>query len=222
MTAPIKTITRVEISSLFWDDLTDLRSHPDYRKLRASIAATIQSMARGENAGDRAFQGRDIWGSIRHKHIGSKLILFLVYPDADTVRLCAIKKHDFYGFRRERKSRVEDAARKIGNAAASPHTPSPNWPSLKWTDPGAIAQHIELRELSREGLSSLYQEVLEEIDTLALPCQRIEGMSDKLARSFTDGWFEGLEEAQSAIEDQLCELARKAKPHFSPKAFETW
>lgn len=222
MTAPLKKISKVEISSLFWDDLSDLRNHPDYRKLRENIATMVQTMARGDIAGDRAFQGRDVWGSIRHKHIGSKLILFLTHPDADTVRLCAIKKHDFYGFRRERKSRVEDAARKIANAAASPHAPSPGWPSLKWTDPGAIASHPELRELSRDGLETLYQEVLDEIDTLDLLAARVDGMSDKLAKSFTDGWFDGLLEAQAAIEHQLCELARKPKAHLSPAVFDAW
>lgn len=118
MTQQNRTITKVEVSDLFWKDLAKWRSSKEYPAIRAGIADMVLAAARGGNGGDKNFTGGNkIWTGIRHKHLPAKLILFTMYPDGDTMRICALKKHDFYGFKNERKSRAADAAHKVRNAA---------------------------------------------------------------------------------------------------------
>lgn len=220
-----RKITKVEVSDLFWKDLAGLRKTPNYWAIRKGIAEMIQAVSRGDPGGDKAFIGdKKGWAGILHKHLPGKIILFTMYPEESTIRLCALKKHDFYGFRNERKSRVEDAIRKVRGAAERPAKRSPEWTSLKWQDPGQIAGNPELVELSRDGLDALYQSILEEQDTFEILARRLEreNMSMRLQESFTQSWMDALIEAQGAIEGELVARARRRAPHLEAAAFADW
>ena len=167
-------------------------------------------------------KNRQVWEGISHMHVAAKLIVFLTYPDADTVRLCALKKHDFYGFGSEKKSVAGDAARKIHNTAAKPPAPSPEWPSLRWSDPGEVAGHPELPELSREALDRLYREILDETDSFSRLERRIEGLHSVAAQRVADRWMDDLSLAQEAVEDAILRIAAMKRRHLLARDFEAW
>lgn len=216
-----RKITKVEISKLFWKDLAKARNNPDYWTIRKQIGEMVSKAAAGEPGGDNPFSGKRFSG-IRHMHVAAKLIVFTTYPDDDTMRICALKKHDFYGFKRERKGMAEKAAQKIWNASNSPAVRSPGWGSIKWSDPGEIPGHPELPECSSETLNALYQEVLDEIDSLEKLDAQISGMSNRTGQRVAESWIESLIEAQEAVEMQILKQARR-KPDALPVAeFERW
>ncbi len=221
--SPLPKVTKIEVSSLFWRDLAEWRNHKDYFSVRARIAELVLRAGAGEPAGDVPFTGRkEVWEGIGHTHVGNKLTLFTTRPDGDTLRLCAVKKHDFYGFRNERKGRANDAARKIHNASVSPHDPSPGWSGLRWRDPSEVASHPELRELSDAGLRGLYQEILEEADRFDRLGQAVSGLSPRMRGAVEEAWVTSLIEAKDAVEAEILRAARPPRPHLEPAAFEGW
>lgn len=221
--SPLPKVTKIEVSSLFWRDLAEWRTHKEYFSVRARIAELVLRAGAGEPAGDVPFTGRkEVWDGIGHAHVGNKLTLFTTRPDGDTLRLCAVKKHDFYGFRNERKGRANDAARKIHNASVSPHDPSPGWSGLRWRDPSEVASHPELRELSDAGLRGLYQEILEEADRFDRLGQAVSGLSPRMRGAVEEAWVTSLIEAKDAVEAEIIRSARPPRPHIEPAAFEGW
>lgn len=221
--SPLPKVTKIEVSSLFWRDLAEWRTHKEYFSVRARIAELVLRAGAGEPAGDVPFTGRkEVWDGIGHAHVGNKLTLFTTRPDGDTLRLCAVKKHDFYGFRNERKGRANDAARKIHNASVSPHDPSPGWSGLRWRDPSEVASHPELRELSDAGLRGLYQEILEEADRFDRLGQAVSGLSPRMRGAVEEAWVTSLIEAKDAVEAEIIRSARPPRPHIEPTAFEGW
>jgi hypothetical protein len=216
-------VKRIEISSLFWRDLSEWRTHAEYFSVRARIAELVIRAGSGEPAGDAPFNGRkSVWDGVRHAHVGNKLTLFTIRLDGDTLRLCAIKKHDFYGFRNERKGRAHDASRKIHNAAASPHLASPGWPGLRWRDPSEVVTHPELRELSDQGLRGLYQEILDEADRFDRLEEAVRTLSPRMRAAMEEAWVSSLIEAKDAVEAQIIRSARTPRPHLEPVDFEGW
>jgi len=221
--SPLPKVTKIEVSSLFWRDLAEWRTHKEYFSVRARIAELVLRAGAGEPAGDVPFTGRkEVWDGIGHAHVGNKLTLFTTRPDGDTLRLCAVKKHDFYGFRNERKGRANDAARKIHNASVSPHDPSPGWSGLRWRDPSEVASHPELRELSDAGLRGLYQGILEEADRFDRLGQAVSGLSPRMRGAVEEAWVTSLIEAKDAVEAEIIRSARPPRPHIEPTAFEGW
>lgn len=221
--SPLPKVTKIEVSSLFWRDLAEWRTHKEYFSVRARIAELVLRAGAGEPAGDVPFTGRkEVWDGIGHAHVGNKLTLFTTRPDGDTLRLCAVKKHDFYGFRSERKGRANDAARRIHNASVSPHDPSPGWSGLRWRDPSEVAAHPELRELSDAGLRGLYQEILEEADRFDRLGQAVRGLSPRMRGAVEEAWVISLIEAKDAVEAEILRSARPPRPHIEPAAFEGW
>jgi hypothetical protein len=221
--SPLPKVTKIEVSSLFWRDLAEWRTHKEYFSVRARIAELVLRAGAGEPAGDVPFTGRkEVWDGIGHAHVGNKLTLFTTRPDGDTLRLCAVKKHDFYGFRSERKGRANDAARRIHNASVSPHDPSPGWSGLRWRDPSEVASHPELRELSDAGLRGLYQEILEEADRFDRLGQAVSGLSPRMRGAVEEAWVTSLIEAKDAVEAEILRSARPPRPHIEPAAFEGW
>lgn len=221
--SPLPKVTKIEVSSLFWRDLAEWRNHKEYFSVRARIAELVLRAGAGEPAGDVPFTGRkEVWDGIGHAHVGNKLTVFTTRPDGDTLRLCAVKKHDFYGFRNERKGRANDAARKIHNASVTPHAPSPGWSGLRWRDPSEVASHPELRELSDAGLRGVYQEILEEADRFDRLAQAVSGLSPRMRGAVEEAWVTSLIEAKDAVETEIIRSARPAKPHLEPGAFEDW
>lgn len=221
--SPLPKVTKIEVSSLFWRDLAEWRTHKEYFSVRARIAELVLRAGAGDPAGDVPFTGRkEVWDGIGHAHVGNKLTLFTTRPDGDTLRLCAVKKHDFYGFRSERKGRANDAARRIHNASVSPHDPSPGWSGLRWRDPSEVASHPELRELSDTGLRGLYQEILEEADRFDRLAQAVIGLSPRMRGAVEEAWVISLIEAKDAVEAEIIRSARPPRPHIEPAAFERW
>ncbi len=221
--SPLPKVTKIEVSSLFWRDLAEWRNHKEYFSVRARIAELVLRAGAGEPAGDVPFTGRkEVWEGIGHTHVGNKLTLFTTRPDGDTLRLCAVKKHDFYGFRNERKGRANDAARKIHNASVSPHHPSPGWSGLRWRDPSEVAGHPELREMSDAGLRGLYQEILEEADRFDRLGQVVIGLSPRMRGAVEEAWVTSLIEAKDAVEAEIIRAARPPRPHLQPVEFERW
>ncbi|PTX52308.1 hypothetical protein IQ03_01098 [Gemmobacter caeni] len=221
--SPLPKVTKIEVSSLFWRDLAEWRTHKEYFSVRARIAELVLRAGAGDPAGDVPFTGRkEVWDGIGHAHVGNKLTLFTTRPDGDTLRLCAVKKHDFYGFRSERKGRANDAARRIHNASVSPHDPSPGWSGLRWRDPSEVASHPELRELSDAGLRGLYQEILEEADRFDRLGQAVSGLSPRMRGAVEEAWVTSLIEAKDAVEAEILRSARPPRPHIEPAAFEGW
>lgn len=221
--SPLPKVTKIEVSSLFWRDLAEWRTHKEYFSVRARIAELVLRAGAGDPAGDVPFTGRkEVWDGIGHAHVGNKLTLFTTRPDGDTLRLCAVKKHDFYGFRSERKGRANDAARRIHNASVSPHDPSPGWSGLRWRDPSEVASHPELRELSDTGLRGLYQEILEEADRFDRLAQAVIGLSPRMRGAVEEAWVISLIEAKDAVEAEILRSARPPRPHIEPAAFEGW
>lgn len=214
-------INKVAVSKLFWKDLAKWRSHPEYWTIRRKIGELVQKSAAGEDAGDRAFQYLK-WGDVRHVHVAAKLIVFLNREDDGTLRLNALKKHDFYGFRRERKKIAEQAAKKIHNAKATEPVASPEWAGLKWSDPGDIPDHPELPELSHDGLNNLLHDLYDEADTLDMLERAVSGMSHKMADRFADAWIDSLDEAMQAVEGRILELARRRTNILKPEEFDRW
>lgn len=221
--SPLPKVTKIEVSSLFWRDLAEWRTHKEYFSVRARIAELVLRAGAGDPAGDVPFTGRkEVWDGIGHAHVGNKLTLFTTRPDGDTLRLCAVKKHDFYGFRSERKGRANDAARRIHNASVSPHDPSPGWSGLRWRDPSEVASHPELRELSDAGLRGLYQEILEEADRFDRLAQAVSGLSPRMRGAVEKAWVTSLIEAKDAVEAEILRSARPPRPHIEPSAFDGW
>lgn len=221
--SPLPKVTKIEVSSLFWRDLAEWRTHKEYFSVRARIAELVLRAGAGEPAGYVPFNGRKgVWDGIGHAHVGNKLTLFTTRPDGDTLRLCAVKKHDFYGFRSERKGRANDAARKVHNASVSPHEPSPGWSGLRWRDPSEVASHPELRELSDAGLRGLYQEILEEGDRFDRLAQAVSGLSPRMRGAVEEAWVASLIEAKEAVEAEIIRSARPPRPHLEPVEFEGW
>lgn len=219
----ITKVTKIEVSALFWRDLSSWRNHASYFAVRAKIAEMVLRAARGEPAGDAPFSGRKaLWAGIGHAHVGNKLTLFTMRPEDDTLRLCALKKHDFYGFRSERRSQAETAALKIRNAADGPSEPSPGWSALKWRDPSEIPGHPELRELSHDGLRGLYAEILRESETFERLARQARELSPRMRSVLERAWLAGLIEAQSAIEIEILRMAQPVRPHVDPEVFADW
>lgn len=216
-------ITKIEISALFWRDLAEWRTHKEYFSVRARIAELVLRAGAGEPAGDVPFNGRkEVWEGIGHTHVGNKLTLFTTRPDGDTIRLCAVKKHDFYGFRNERKGRANDAARKIHNASVTPHVPSPGWSGIRWRDPSEVATHPELRELSETGLRGLYQDLLTEADRFDRLAEAVKDLSPRMRGAVEEAWTSGLIDAIGAVEAEIVRTARAPRPHLDPTLFDGW
>lgn len=221
--SPLPRVTKIEVSSLFWRDLSEWRTHKEYFPVRSRIAEMVMRAAAGGPAGDTPFNGRKaVWDGIGHAHVGNKLTLFTTRPDGETLRLCAVKKHDFYGFRTERKGRAIDAARKVHNASVSPHAPSPGWSGLKWRDPSEILSHPELRELSGAGLRDLYQEILDETDRFDRLGEAVKELSPRMRAAVEEAWITSLIEARDKVETEIVRTARSPKPYLEPVVFEGW
>ena len=222
---PARTIDKIEVSDLFWKDLGLWRGHGDYFAIRKSIAEMVLLASSGTLAGDKAFTGgRAVWSGIRHKHLPAKLICFTMYPHDHTMRLCAVKKHDFYGVRNERRSRVDDAAHKIRGAAERPAARSPHWAGLRWEHPAELVVHPELPELSADALTRLHADIIAEQDGLVRLERRIEamGLSGERELEFMDAWMSGLCDAQVRVEESLIALATRLPDYLEPEAFEPW
>lgn len=218
-------IKSVEVCGLFWDDLEKWRTHPKYWKIRDDISNLIQAAGRGDPTGEKPFGGlKTLWKGINHTHVSAKLIVFTA-RDGDTMRLCAMKKHAFYGFKNEGTSKANKAAQVIRNAIAADPVPSPEWKSLSWKDPGILIDNPELPELSRDGLEGLYHEVLEEADTL----ERMEramakaDLSPAMEEAFAESWVEALIKAQECVEAEIIAASRRRKPKAMKLAhFDDW
>lgn len=217
-----RIIKRVEVSSLFWKDLGDWRKHPEYPKIRASIGQFVANVMRGEPGGDISFAGLNSWDGVRHLHVPAKLILFTAYPDDSTVRICALKKHDFYGFKRERKSMSHNAVRVVHRAREAPAQPFPNWNQIIWRDPAEVPGHPELRELSRESLDALYQQIAQESEDFALLRRATDGMSERNAARIADAWLDDLLTAEAAVQEMILERARYRHGHTPPEVMTSW
>ena len=216
-------VTKIEVSALFWRDLAEWRTHKEYFSVRSRIAELVMKAAAGEPAGDTPFNGRKaVWDGVGHAHVGNKLTLFTTRPDGETLRLCAVKKHDFYGFRKERKGRTNDAARKVHNASVSAHIPSPGWSGLKWRDPSEITSHPELAELSDKGLRALYEEVSTEAEEFGRLAETVKDLSPRMRAAVEEAWMSGLVDALDAIETAIIRSARRPKAHIEPDRFEGW
>ena len=206
-----KPITKVEVAGLFWKDLADWRTHPDYDEIWRDIARIVLRRAKGVDGGDAPFTGGDRWGGIHHAHITSKLIVFTGYPEEGTLKLCALTKHDAYGFRNERKSLAANFAAKMQRTLNAPSVARPDWSSLRWRDPGGIPGHPELPELFKAALEPLLAELFEEGDSFERLERRREEMSPVLAQAFEGAWFDALVEAQGAVQ---AELVSRVRPHL--------
>lgn len=217
-----RKITKVEVSALFWRDLDDWRKHAEYHKIRGAIGDMVERVMRGEPGGDLPFQGLSTWGGVRHMHVGAKLVVFTAYPDNDTLRICALKKHDFYGFKRERKSMAVNAAHVILRAALAEPKPFPDWGRFTWKDPSEVPDHPELKEMSREALDALYQDVVREGEDFGKLRKATEGMTDKNASRIADAWLEDLLKAENAVQSAILERARYRHDHTPTELFERW
>lgn len=217
-----REIRKVEVTSLFWKDLADWRKHPDYWRIRSQISDMVQKAARGEPAGDKPFTGGNLWTGIRHMHLAAKLVVFTMYPDEDTIRLCAIKKHDFYGFKNERRSLASTAAQTIRYAATKGHCPSPEWSGLRWSDPAEIANHPELPELSSQGLGRLMDELMEEVDSLEKLKRKGEPLSPARRVELADRWLDSIIEAQDALHERMMHLHKLSSGLAEPALFTRW
>ena len=217
-----RKIKKVEVSKLFWRDLDDWRKHPEYHKIRSHIGKMVEKVMNGDPGGDVPFMGNPVWEDIRHIHVGQKLVMFTRYTDDETLRICALKKHDFYGFRRERKNQASNAAQVILRAAMAAASPFPEWGKISWKDPSEIPDHPELKELSRDSLDKLYQEIMEEGEEFTRLRTAISGMSDKNAERISDGWLEDLLKAESAVQEMILTKARHRKDNTPPDIFTAW
>lgn len=215
-------IKKIEVSPLFWKDLADWRKLPEYPKIRANIGAFVAAITRGESGGEMGFRGVKMWEDIKHLHVGSKLVLFTKTTDEDTIRICALKKHDFYGFKRERKSMAGNAVGVILRAAVADPKPSPDWGKISWSDPSDIHAHPELRELSRDALDALYQEVAEEGETFEKLDRATSGMSEKNALRVADAWLGDLLRAEKEIQDAILFRARLRNDRTPASTFTSW
>lgn len=217
-----RRITKVEASPLFWKDLADWRKHPEYVKIRGNIGGMVARLMRGEPGGDVGFQGLHLWDGIKHLHVGAKLVVFTAYPQEDTLRICALKKHDFYGFKKERKSLAGNAASVVHRAAAASAKPFPDWGRISWKDPAEIIDHPELLEISRESLDRLYQEIAQEGDDFVLLNRATAGMSDKNASRVADAWLTDLLRAEAAVQEALLVRDRHRHDHSPAEIFTGW
>lgn len=219
-----KPITKIEVAAGFWKDLEAWRRHPDYWAIRRDIARIVQRRAAGEDGGDAPFTGgKERWGGLHHAHITSKLIVFTGYPAEGTLKLCSVVKHDAYGFRQERKSMANTFASRMQRALGARPVASPDWSGLKWRDPGDIPDHPELRELSEDGLRGLYQEILDEQDSLERLQRRMGEMSGSLGDAFADAWLEALIAAQEAVQDEhLARLKPRTTSALHVADFSSW
>lgn len=221
----IPSIKKVTVSPLFWSDLRDLRRSPDYVKIRGNIAKLVYLAAQGLPAGDMPFVGdKVLWKGIGHAHVGSKLTLFTTRPESDEIRICCLKKHDFYGFGSERANKAGTAARVVRNASDAPHRSRPDWPGIKWKEPGDIISHPEMRELSDRALVDLSHEIEGEMDTL----ERFEGhvknsgLSARLQDRVLDGWAEDLKSALERVDAQIAQNTRRQKAYLEPEVMSVW
>lgn len=217
-----RKITKVEISPLFWKDLAEWRTHRDYRLIRRHIAEMVGRLSRGESGGDLPMKNKVVWGGIRHMHVPASLVVFTSYPDPDTVRICALKKHDWYGYGSQRTNIEATAGKKLRNAAEKPAVRSPEWSSLKWADPSEIAGHPELSEMARDGLDRLYREIMDEMDTFSRLGARIETCHRKEAALISDRWLEDLVSAQEAVECAILTLASMRRDHLTVEEVRDW
>lgn len=217
-----RQVKKIEVSALFWKDLDSWRKHPDYQKIRANIGDFVNKVMRGQPGGDVNFKGNPLWEDVRHLHVGSKLIAFMRYTDDDTLRICALKKHDFYGFKNERKSMAGNAARVILNASVSASRAFPDWGKLTWKDPSELHNHPEIREMSREALDTLYQDIAEEGETFARLEKATEGMSEKNADRIADSWLADLLVAEQQVQEVILMRARYRHDHTPAKIFTDW
>ncbi len=217
-----RIIKKVEVSPLFWKDLSDWRKNPDYAKVRGNIGAMIGKVMRGEPGGEAPFRGNDAWEDVRHIHVGAKLVLFATYPDEETIRICALKKHDFYGFKRERKSMATNAANVILRAAMAETKPFPDWGKITWKDPAELLDHPELPELSREALDALYQDLAQEGEDFTRLRRATEGMTDRNASRVADAWLDDLLKAEARVQDVILARARHRHDHSPAELFTRW
>ncbi|MCE6958500.1 hypothetical protein LAZ40_05480 [Cereibacter sphaeroides] len=217
-----KPVTRIEVSSQFWKDLGEWRRHPDYWKIRRDIARIVQLRAAGEDGGDVTFTGNDRWGGLHHAHISAKLVVFTGYPDEETLKFCAITKHDAYGFRRERKNLTNACADRMNRLLRGPSTARPGWSGLRWRDPGDIPSHPELDELSDEGLRGLLGELYREDETLGMLNLRTRDMSPTIREAFEIAWLEALIAAEDAVQQRILDRIRHDFHHLPAERFECW
>lgn len=216
-----RKIKKVEVSSLFWNDLSDWRKHPGYPKIRADIGGMVSKMMRGEFAGDSPFRNK-VWEDVRHLHVSSKLIVFLTYPDEETVKICALKKHDFYGFKNNRSNIERNSASVILRSAIAQSKPFPDWGRMSWRDPSEILDHPELLEMSREALDTLYQEICQEGEDFLKLRKATEGMTDKNASRIADAWLEDLMRAEGVVQDAILKKARYRHEHTPEDLLTQW
>lgn len=216
-----RKITKINGSKLFWKELGALRNHPDYWVIRANIKNIIQVMERGESPGDRGFRSPDMEG-LRHIRVASKLWLFFGHQEEGEVKLVTVGKHDIYGFGNERSNIKASTSKRLQNALHGPNVRSPEWKSIKWVEPSDVMNHPELLELSREGLEALYNELLEEADTLERLEQATKSLSKRSADRVGYGWLDDLDEVIHFVEATLVKSARKKVPYLTPKDFENW
>lgn len=215
------TISRVEVSQKFWEDLGKWRKNKAYPQIRRKVAEFIERAASGEVTGEASLKNK-VWAGVRYCKIDRNVALFTMRPEPGVIRLCALEDHGYYGFGGLNTSRETGNANRLRLAAEKPSQPSPQWQSLSWTHPSEIGMHPELPELSRDALDSLYREVLDEAETLFRLREAMTGMSDKQADAFADRWFQGIEDAQQIVEASILDLSSRRVNHLAPQAFKPW
>ena len=217
----LRRIEKIEVSDLFWKNLAKWRKIPEYWAVRKSISDMVKKASQGLPPGDRGFHASR-WKGVSHMHLPAKLIVFTMYPNNDTLRLCALAKHDFYGFKNERKSLADNAARKVLQAADRAPMRRPDGSTLKWRDPAELIGHPEIAELSLPALQSLYQEVREESETFDIFHRTSCEMSQKMQDRFSETWVLSLIEAEAELEKELIARARKQLDFLKPVEMEVW
>lgn len=215
-------VRKVEFSRFFWKNMADWRQHPDIGLIRRNIASVVDRRARGEMAGDVPFKGGQAWNGILHAHVGKKLTLFTAYPSEGVMRICALTKHDFYGFGSERSSIAGNAIKKIRSAIASDPVISPEWTSFRWSSPSDVLRSPEVPELAPARLQALAEDLLVEGHGFERFHRFCAGMTDADAERASDIWIGDLVAAQERVHRVALEMARAPGPFVPPEHFAAW
>ena len=217
-----RTISSVEASDTFWDDLEPLRKEPWYNALRRTIAEFVHDRAAGNPVRERGFSNPRMKG-IMHLNLPRDMRLFHLYPDSKTLRLCMVADHKLYGFNGKHTGKEGKTADKIRRAADMPVAVSPFWSTLRWRRPHDLCETPELGEMSPAGLHGIISEIDEESCSMErlLRHARVRDI-DEVSPTLFEDWADRLLDAQDRVYETIEQQARARRPVLEIADFEPW
>jgi hypothetical protein len=200
-------ITRVVITDLYWDTLSELRGTPCYDQALASIKTCIANKMVNRNhqsGNDTPFSAQKELKGIWHCRIVNSPLKILFYKvEGETLSLCKVGTHDDYGWKGKNSKAAERLQQRIAHSIGRGNVAFANWTCFRWNDPRTVIGHPDVALLSKSALRELDDALFAEYQNLTLLARKHGGDLSKVSTDQAVEWMSHIETARAYVADVM-------------------